>query len=128
MLTLKNKMFMTAAAIGVLSTGGLVTSASAQNNTAPPPAQQQQQINVDEAQLHEFAAAEAAVRQVQTKYEGQAQAIETQEEMQTLQQQASREMVQAIQSTDLTVQEYNQIANLVQADPQLREKYMEMVR
>jgi hypothetical protein len=46
--------------------------------------------------------------------------------MQTLQQQASQEMVQAIESTDLSVQEYNQIANLVQSDPQLREKYMGM--
>jgi len=127
MLTLKNKMFMTAAAIGVLATGGFATSAHAQNNTAPP-TQQQQQINVDEAQLQEFAQAEAAVRQVQTKYEGQAQAIETQEEMQTLQQQASQEMVQAIQSTDLSVQEYNQIANLVQADPQLRKKYLKIAR
>lgn len=125
MLTLKNKMFMTAAAIGVLATGGFATDSNAQNNTAPPAAQQQQ-MNVNDAQLQEFAQAQAAIREVQTKYQGQAKAIETQEEMQTLQQKASQEMVQAIRSTDLTVQQYNQIANLVQSNPQIREKYMEV--
>ena len=104
MLTLKNKMFMTAAAIGVLATGGFATDSNAQNNTAPP-ATQQQKMNVNDAQLEEFAQAQAAIREVQTKYQGQAKAIETQEEMQTLQQKASQEMVQAIRSTDLTVQQ-----------------------
>lgn len=125
MLTLKNKMFMTAAAIGVLATGGFATDSNAQNNTAPP-ATQQQKMNVNDAQLEEFAQAQAAIREVQTKYQGQAKAIETQEEMQTLQQKASQEMVQAIRSTDLTVQQYNQIANLVQSNPQVREQYMEV--
>jgi hypothetical protein len=56
MLTLKNKMFMTAAAIGVLATGGLASSASAQDSYMPP-ADQQQPANVDESQLQEFAEA-----------------------------------------------------------------------
>lgn len=128
MLTLKNKMFMTAAAIGALATGGLATSASAQDSYMPPASQQQQPANVDKAQLQEFAEAEAAIRQVQTKYEGQARAAKTQKEMQTLQKQASQEMVQAIKSTDLSLQEYNQIANLVQSNPQIRQKYLEMVQ
>ncbi len=125
MLTLKNKMFMTAAAIGVLATGGFATDSNAQNNTAPP-ATQPQQMNVNDAQLEEFAQAQSAIRQVQAKYQGQAKAIETREEMQSLQQKASQEMVQAIRNTDLTVQQYNQIANLVQSNPQVREQYMEV--
>jgi len=126
MLSLKNKILMTAAAIGLLSTSGVATVANAQDSYMPP--QGQQQMNVTDAQLQEFAEAQAAVGQVQSNFQAQAQAVETQEEMQMVQQQANEQMVQAIQETDLSVQEYNQIANAVQADPQLREKYMNMVQ
>ncbi|MFP4098938.1 MAG: DUF4168 domain-containing protein [Alphaproteobacteria bacterium] len=128
MLSLKNKILMTAAAVGLLSTGGVATVANAQDSYMPPQGQQQPQMNVTDAQLQEFAKAQAAVGQVQSKFQEQAQAVETQEELQMIQQQANEQMVQAIQRTDLSVQEYNQIANAVQADPQLREKYMNMAQ
>lgn len=128
MFSLKNKILMGAAAIGLLSSVGVTTVAKAQDNTMPPQGQQQQQMNVTDAQLQEFAQAQAAVGQVQSKFRAQAQAVETQEEIKAIQQQASQQMVQAIQQTDLSVQEYNQIANLVQANPQVREKYMELVQ
>ncbi|MFP4465404.1 MAG: DUF4168 domain-containing protein [Alphaproteobacteria bacterium] len=128
MLSLKNKILMTAAAVGLLSTGGVATVANAQDSYMPPQSQQQPQMNVTDAQLQEFAKAQAAVGQVQSKFQEQAQAVETQEELQMIQQQANEQMVQAIQRTDLSVQEYNQIANAVQADPQLREKYMNMAQ
>ncbi len=124
MLSLKNKILMTAASVGLLSTGGVATVASAQDSYMPQ--QGQEQMNVTDAQLQQFAEAQAAVRQVQSKFQAQAQAVETEEEMQMIQQQANEEMVQAIERTDLSIQEYNEIANAVQTDPQLREKYMNM--
>ena len=117
---------MTAAAIGLLSMGGMAPVASAQDSYMPQ--QGQQQMNVTDAQLQEFAEAEAAVRQVQSKFQAQAQAVETEAEMQAIQNQANQQMVQAIERTDLSIQEYHQIANAVQANPQLREKYMNMVQ
>jgi len=48
--------------------------------------------------------------------------------MQMIQQQANEQMVQVIEQTDLSIQEYNQIASLVQANPQVRERYMELVQ
>lgn len=119
MLSLKNKILMTAAAVGLLSMGGAATKANAQDSYMPPQGQQQQ-VNVTDAQLQEFAQAEASVRQVQEKFQGYAQAVETQEEMQTIQNQANEQMVQAIEQTDLSVQEYREIASLVQADPQVQ--------
>lgn len=126
MLTLKNKILMTATAIGLLSTGGVVTVANAQDSYMPQ--QGQQQMDITDAQLQEFAEAQVAVGQVQSKFQAQAQAIETQEEMQVIQEQAQTQAVQAIEQTDLSVQEYNQIANAVQADPQVQQRYMELVQ
>lgn len=121
MLSLKNKTLMTVAAIGLLSVGGI---ANAQDSYP----QGQQPMNITDAQLQEFAEAQATVGQIQSKFQAQAQAVETQEEMQMIQQQASEQLAQAIQRTDLSVQEYNQIANAVQTDPQLREKYINMTQ
>lgn len=127
MLSLKNKILMSAATIGLLSTGGMATVANAQDSYMPPQGQQQQ-MNVTDAQLQEFAEAQAAVGQVQSNFQSQAQAAETQEEMKIIQQQANEQMVQAIQRTDLSLQEYNQLANLVQANPQVQQRYMELVQ
>jgi hypothetical protein len=123
MLSLKNKILMTAAGIGLLSTGGYITTTHAQSTQA-----QQQQTNVSDAQLQEFAKARAAVFLVQEQFQGQAANITSQDEMVTLQQQANEQMVQAIQATDLNVEQYNQIASLVQADPQVQKRYMELAQ
>ena len=126
MFSLENKNLMKAAAIGLLSIGGLATGAHAQESYMPSQGQQQQQINVTDEQLKQFVEAQAAVGELQSKFQSQAQAVETQEERQMLQREANEQMVQAIQQTDLSVEEYNQIASLVQADPQIQQRYMEL--
>lgn len=127
MLSLKHKILMTAAAVGLLSASGMSAVANAQNSYMPQQGEQQQ-MNVTDAQLQEFAEAEAAVRQVQSKFQGQMQSVETQAEMQAIQQQASQEMTQAIQQTDLNVQEYNQIVSLVQTNPEVQKRYIQLTQ
>ncbi|MEX2616751.1 MAG: DUF4168 domain-containing protein [Alphaproteobacteria bacterium] len=127
MLSLKNRILATTAAIGLL-TGGVSAVANAQDRSVPPQGQQQQQVNVTTEQLQEFAKAQAAIGEVQAQFQRQAQGVESQEKIQSLQQQANEQMVEAVQETDLSVQEYNQIANLIQADPQVRQRYMELAQ
>jgi DNA primase large subunit len=127
MLSLKNKMLMTVAAIGLLSAGGAFTAANAQDGYMSQQGQQQQ-MNVTDAQLQEFVEAQAAIDRIQSQFQERAASITSQEEMTNLQEQTNKQMVQAIEQTDLSVQEYNQIARLVQADPQTQEKYMELIR
>lgn len=127
MISLKKNILMSAAFVGLLSTSGVATVANAQESYTPPQGQQQQQMNITDAQLEEFAKAQAAVSQVQRKLQGQAANITSQEEMTALQQQANEQMVQAVQQTDLNVQEYNLIASAVQADPQVQARYKELV-
>lgn len=128
MLTLKNKILMTATTLGLLSAGGMATTANAQDSYMPPQGQQQQQINVTETELQEFAKAQDAISQLQEQFQGQAANITSQAEMTALQQQVNEQMVQAIQKTDLSIDQYNLIATAVQTDPNLQKKYMDMVQ
>ncbi len=126
MLSLKSKILVSVAAVGLLSTSGLATIASAQDSYMPEA--QQQQVNVTDQQLQDFAAAQAAVDQIQTQFQQQAADAQTQAELTAMQQQANEQMVEAIQQTGLKVEEYNQIATAVQSDPQIQQKYLDLLQ
>jgi len=127
MKTLKHKLVMIAASLGMMSTAGLVTVASAQSSQTGTQATEQQ-ASVSDAELQEFARARADVEQIQTKYQGRAQDVKSQEEMQKLQAQANEEMVAAVQSTNLSVEQYNNIARLIQTNQQVLDRFMEIAR
>ncbi|WP_281300487.1 MULTISPECIES: DUF4168 domain-containing protein [unclassified Iodidimonas] len=127
MLSLKNGLLVTASTIGLLSLGGAVSFANAQENRMPPQGQHQQ-VDVSDAHLQEFVKAQAAVSQIQAQFQAQAADISSQTEMTALRQQANEQMVQVIQQTDLNIEQYNQIASAVQTDPNVRERYIEMVQ
>lgn len=127
MFSLKSKILITVVAIGLLTTGGVANVANAQNSYMPQQ-RQQEQMKVTDTQLQEFAKAQVAVRQVQEEFQKKATNITSQDEMKALQQQANKQMIQAIQRTNLSAQEYNQITNAVQTNPELRKKYMNITK
>lgn len=128
MLSLKNKILMTATAIGLASTIGVTHVANAQNNQMQPQGQQQEQMNVTNAQLQEFAEAQVTLQRVQQKFQNEAKNVETEAELETIQNQANQQMVAAIQETELSVQEYTQIAQAIQASPDVQERYKAIVQ
>lgn len=128
MLSLKNRILTTAMAVGLFSVAGAADMANAQDGSYMPPQEQQTQVDVSGAELEEFARAQMAISQIQSQYQNQVSDVETQAEMTTLQQQANEQMVQAIEETELSVEQYNQIAQAIQADPTLQEKYMNMIQ
>ena len=69
----------------------------------------------------------AALRQTVTirqKYAERAQATKSPEEQQALTTQAQTEMVQAISDQGLSVQQYNQVIQMAQADPTLKQRLL----
>lgn len=127
MKTLKHKLVMIAASLGMMSTAGLATVASAQSSQTDTQATEQQ-ASVSDAELQEFAQARAAVERIQTEYQGRAQDVKSQEEMQKLQAQANDEMVAAVQNTNLSVEQYNNIARLIQTNQKVLDRFMEIAR
>ncbi len=128
MFSLKSKTLMTVAAAGLLSAGSHVSTAQAQEGYPPAQSQQQSQADVSENKLEEFADARDAVGEAQEEFQSQAQNISSEKEMQNLQQEANEKMIQAIQETDLSVEEYNRIANLIQTSPEIRQKYQKVAQ
>lgn len=98
--------------------------------TAPqpgmPPMQQQQQQDVSKAQLQQFVQAFRQVQTVQQKYEPALKAKDP-KKVQDVQNQAAQEMVSGIQKSGMTVQQYNQIAQTLNSNPDLRQKVLAML-
>lgn len=81
-----------------------------------------QQAEVSDDQLKTYAEAEKKVQEIRDEFQQQMPNAETPEEAQALQQEAQEEMVSAVEDSGLSVEEYNQIASLVQTNPELRDR------
>lgn len=98
-----------------------------QQQQQPPPGQQQApQIEVGEEEMRSFAEAQIEIEGLRGEYQTRLQEAEGQEEARQIEQEANEEMVQVVEDQDLDVQRYTQIAQAIDADPDLRERFMEL--
>ena len=114
-------------AIAALAATALTASMSlptfAQTEPAAP-----QATEIPEAELQSYAAAAAEIEALVQEWQPKVQSAETPEEAAEIGQQAQAEMVQAVESEGLTVEQYNQITQLAQADPDLQAKIMSYIQ
>jgi hypothetical protein len=123
-----NKRALTLSAL-LLAASGTALAQSTPERQAPdsqPPAQQApmpQSADIPDADVEKFAEAQGKVQDIKGKYQPQVQAnVKEPEKAMAIQQQAQQEMVQAVKDTGLDVRKYNQIAQLAQYDPELRQR------
>lgn len=95
-------------------------------DTAPAPqmeAPTAQAPSVDDAKLKSFATAFLEVAKVNQAYQPQIQAAPNAQDQQRLQQEAGQKMIEAVNaSDDITVDEYNDIIQAAQTDPDLAQR------
>lgn len=99
--------------------------AFAQETAPAQPETQMQQPAQDfsDETLRSFAVAFLEVDQINKEYTPRLQAAQTPEEQQQLQEEASQQMVSAVENSEgITVQEYTSIMQAAQADPELAQK------
>ncbi len=89
--------------------------------------QQQPQMEVEEAHLDQFAEAFLAVQEIQVEASEELQGAGDEAEAQDVQRRAQEDMVEAVLETGLSVEEYNQIAQLMNSDPEVRDGIMERI-
>lgn len=82
----------------------------------------QQQVQVSDSQLQSYVDVAAKVSQIRADFERQMASVEDAEQAQSLQAEASAEMIEAVQASGMSVEEYNQIAYALQSDPALQER------
>lgn len=118
-------------AIASLGLGALLAAPGAlaqgqgqgQQQYQPPAAQGQ----VSDAQLQSFVEAQTKVNEIQVKYSEKIQSTQDPEKAQTLQSEAQDKMIKAVDEAGLDVQEYNQIAQQMSRDPEMRARIQELM-
>ncbi len=81
---------------------------------------------VTEDTLEKFAGAFSEIIEIQEDFTGKLEAARSNEEAQALQQQAQQEMVEAVEKNGLSVAEYNEVVAMMEQDPHLRERIIQM--
>ncbi|RUO66463.1 protein of unknown function [Pseudidiomarina planktonica] len=115
----KTLLAMTIAAFGMGSTAAIAAPAPQQAQQAQMQQGQDVQV-ISDAMLEKFADAMSEVRNISNKYAEEFQSAEDAEQAQSIQQQAQQEMVEAVNDSGLSPEEYNTIVQRVQQDEELR--------
>lgn len=82
-------------------------------------------IDVSDSEIEAFANAMVDVQELGQEWTEKMQETDDQEELSSMQEEAQEEMISAIESHDMTVEEYNEIATAAQQDPELAQKIEE---
>lgn len=120
---------LTTLAIAVaLGTSSAAFAIPQQGNAAAQAPMQQQapEIDVSDEQLEQFVDAMTSVQEISGKYTEQFQSAETAEDAQAIQQKAQEEMIEAVNDSGLSADEYNTIVQAVQTDEELRARMQEL--
>jgi len=113
-----------AIALTIFCAGNTIKAAHAQGSSSA----EQTQPSISDEQLRNFSVAAHMVTALQEQYEGLATQAASDEELAALTQQTNTQIIQSIQSTGLTIDEFNYIAEALQYDEQLRQRYKSLAK
>lgn len=131
-MDIKRLSIMTVAAIGLSMPATGIALAQTEEMPAPEaPMEQMQppaQADYTEETLQSFAVAFLQVDEINRNYTPRLQEAGSPEEQQQIQQEASQEMVTAVENTDgISVQEYTSIMQAAQVDPDLAQRLTQYI-
>ncbi|SDU16461.1 DUF4168 domain-containing protein [Halopseudomonas salegens] len=111
------------ATFGMASTAAMAQASDpAQQPPSGMPAQQAAAEPVSDEDLQNFVDAASEVNEIRDEFTGRLEGVESQEEAQALQIEAQEKMVEAVEDSGIEVNQYNEIATRLQADPELQER------
>lgn len=114
--TRKSLTALVATLVMLFGAPAVLAQGPAQQGQAP------QQLDVSDSQLEQYAAVAVKVTEIRNDFQQKMTSAEDAEQAQTLQEEASAEMIEAVQASGMSVEEYNQIAYALQSDPELQER------
>ncbi len=115
-----------AAVVAAAIAAAVAVPALAQQNgsDAQTPGATIQQGDLSDAMVQKVGTVLRQTVTIRQKYAERAQATKSSQEQQALATEAQTEMVQAISDQGLTVQQYNQVIQMAQADPTLKQRLL----
>lgn len=108
--------------------GGWAGLAADTRAQSAPPAQAAPTASVNEEDIRAYAEAALAVQEISAKWQPRIAAAQEQQradEIAGMQRDAQQEMVEAVQDKGLTVERYNDIYKVAQADPAVRDRIVQ---
>lgn len=122
---IKRTFALSAIAAAMLS---MPAMAQEENQQAYAQQQMEEMANqpISEEQLEQFADALNDIERINDEFVTELEQAESQEQAQELQIAAQSEMVEAVEDSGLTVEEYNAIAYRMQNDPEIQERIEEL--
>ncbi|MDH4572411.1 MULTISPECIES: DUF4168 domain-containing protein [Salinicola] len=120
---------ITAFLAAAMMTTGLASAPVMAQESADSGAQAQAPAqNFSDDQLQQFADASQDIAMISQDYTEQLQNASDEGEQQKIRQQANDEMVQAVQDSGMSVEQFNSIGQAIQQDPQLMQRVKGMVQ
>jgi len=83
--------------------------------------------DVSDAHLEKFANVNVKAQKIQEKYSSEVDNAKTMDDVETIQKKMNGELVDAIESQDISVQKYQQVGMAVQQDPELRQRVIKKI-
>jgi hypothetical protein len=118
-----------AAAFVVTAAMPALAQPSGSNATTPEvPGATVPQDDVSDATITKVGAVLRQTVTIRQKYAERAQSIKSPQEEQALEAQAQIELVQAVSDQGLSVQQYNQVIQMAQADPTLKQRLLSLAK
>lgn len=125
------KLFATRSVLALMLGLGAMPSVYAQDQSPRqmPPMQPEAMnpADVSDEHLEKFANVNVKAQEIQEKYKSEIDGAETMDDVETIQEKMNGELVDAIESQDISVQEYQQVGMAVQQDPRLRQRAIEKI-
>ena len=83
---------------------------------------------IEQSTLESFAAAAIEVETISRTWSERMAGVEDDAELQSMRQEAQSEMVEAVRDEGISVEEYNMVLQVAQADPDLNARLQELMR
>lgn len=122
---------ITALLAAATMTAGIASVPAMAQDTADSGSQAQSQgaaQNFSDDQLQQFADASQNIASISQDYTEQLQNASGDEQQQEIRQQANEEMVEAVQDSGMSVEEFNSVGQAIQQNPQLMQRVQGMVQ
>lgn len=111
--------------LGLGASAVMAQSATPEQPTAAP-VQQQDQAPVSDTELRQFVTASVEISKIREDYTQRLNNAKDQPIAQQLQEEAQDKMISAVETTGLDADEYNQLAERIQSNPELQERLQDL--
>ncbi len=117
------KKFISCAVTLVMLVSVSESMAQQQQQQAPAPQNQQVEVNVSDKKMKEFVSVYTEVISISEKYQPKLQEAKDPEQSDAIIQQAQAEMVEKVNNSKISVEEYNEILAAIPTDKKLQKKF-----